>query len=90
LKRSDRDEAMWVAIHKCMEAMLRISLCNSLYLKLAKALCLTYYCLCLLFNKIGEEGRTGFAWKRGSEGKKDETGGREGPNNVCIYEEMSK
>jgi hypothetical protein len=25
------------------------------YLKLAKALCLCYYCLYLLFNKIGEE-----------------------------------
>jgi hypothetical protein len=28
-------------------------------------LCLSYYCLCLLFNKIGEEGRAGSAWKRG-------------------------
>jgi hypothetical protein len=27
---------MWVAVHKCMEAMLRISLYTSLYLKLAK------------------------------------------------------
>jgi hypothetical protein len=25
-KRSGRDEPMWVAIHKCMEAMLGISL----------------------------------------------------------------
>jgi hypothetical protein len=31
--------------------------------KLGKLLCLPYYCLCLLFNKIVEEGRTSFAWK---------------------------
>jgi hypothetical protein len=28
-------------------------------------LCLSYYCLYLLFNKIGEKGRTGSTWKRG-------------------------
>jgi hypothetical protein len=28
-------------------------------------LCLSYYCLCLLFNEIGEKGRTGSAWKLG-------------------------
>jgi hypothetical protein len=26
---------------------------------------LSYYLLCLLFNKIGEEGRTGSAWNQG-------------------------
>jgi hypothetical protein len=34
---------MWVAIHKCMEAMLGISLYSYLYLKLAETLCLPYY-----------------------------------------------
>jgi hypothetical protein len=29
-KRTGRDEAMWVAIHKCMEAMVGISLYSSL------------------------------------------------------------
>jgi hypothetical protein len=48
-----------------MEAMLGLSLYGYPYLKLAKTLCLYYYCLCLLFNKIGEEGRIGSAWKRG-------------------------
>jgi hypothetical protein len=48
-----------------MEAMLGISLCSYPYVKLAKTLCLSYYCLCLLFNKIGEEGRIGSAWKQG-------------------------
>jgi hypothetical protein len=47
-----------------MEAMLGISLYSYLYLKLAKT-CLSYYLLCFLFNKIGEEGRIGSAWKQG-------------------------
>jgi hypothetical protein len=60
VKRSGRDESMWVAIHKYMEAMLGISLYSYLYLKLAKMPCFSYYVLNFLFNKIGdEEGRTG-------------------------------
>jgi hypothetical protein len=55
VKRSGRDESMWVAIHKYMEAMLRISLYSYLYLKLAKMLCLSCYRLCFLFNKMGEQ-----------------------------------
>jgi hypothetical protein len=62
VKRSGRDESMWFAIHKCMEAMLGISLYSYLYLKLAKTLCLSYYLLCFLFNKIRkQEGGTGSA-----------------------------
>jgi hypothetical protein len=53
---------MWVAIHKCMEATLGISLYSYLYPKLAKTLRLSYYLLCFLFNRIGkEEGRMGSA-----------------------------
>jgi hypothetical protein len=69
VKRSGRNEPVWVAIHKCMEAMLGISLYSCLYLKLAKTLCFSYYILCFLFNKIGEQkGRTGSAPKLGVEG----------------------
>jgi hypothetical protein len=42
-------------------------------------LCLSYYCLCSVFNKIRDKGRTVSAWKRGGrggEGKGD--GKREG------------
>jgi hypothetical protein len=46
---------MWVAIHKCLEATLGISLHSYLYLKLKKTLCLSYFLLCFLFNKIGEQ-----------------------------------
>jgi hypothetical protein len=57
------NENMWVAIHKCMEAMLGISLYSYLCPKPAKTLCLSYYVLSFLFNKIGEESGTGSAWK---------------------------
>jgi hypothetical protein len=66
VKRSGRHEPMWAAILKCMEAMLGISLYSYLYFKLAKTLCVSYYLLCFLFNKIEEqEGRTGSAQKWG-------------------------
>jgi hypothetical protein len=77
-KRSGRDEPAWVAIRKYMEAILGISLYSYLYLKLAKTLCLSYYLLCFLFSKIGEEeSKTGSSWKwRVGEGG--------GTNNVYI------
>jgi hypothetical protein len=46
-------------------------------------LCLSYYCLCLLFDKIGDKGRTGSAWKQGGCGERK--GVRNGPNNVCTH-----
>jgi hypothetical protein len=58
VKKSGRDELMWVVIHMCMEAMLRISLYSYLYLKVAKTIRLSYYLLYFPFNKIGE-GRMG-------------------------------
>jgi hypothetical protein len=61
----------------CMEATLGTSLYSYLYLKLAKTLCLSYYLLCFLFNKIGEqEGRTSSTRKQGKEGKGEGGGGR--------------
>jgi hypothetical protein len=53
VKRSGRDKPMWVAIHKCMEAILGISLYSYLYFKVAEAVCLSYYLLYFLFNEIG-------------------------------------
>jgi hypothetical protein len=43
VKRSGRDEPIWVVIHMCIESMLGISHYSCLYLKLAKMLCLSYY-----------------------------------------------
>jgi hypothetical protein len=44
-------------------------------------------CLRLLFNKISDKGRTGFAWKQGLVAGKGGAGGRKDPNNVytCKY-----
>jgi hypothetical protein len=50
-------------------------------------LCFSHYCLCLLFNKIGEKGRQVLP---GSEGWGSGAGGRNDPNNVCTYELMNK
>jgi hypothetical protein len=58
-----------------MKAMLGISLYSYPYVKLAKTLCLSNYCLCLLCNKIGEEGRTGSSWKQGGWGVEREGAG---------------
>jgi hypothetical protein len=71
-----------------MEATLGISLYSYPYLKLAKTLCLSCYFLCFLFNKIGDEGRTGSSWKQGEWMRRWgwEAGGRDGPNNVYTYE----
>jgi hypothetical protein len=49
--------------------------------------CLTYYCLCLLFNKISGKGRTGSAWKQGGVGGKW-GGGREMAQ--TMYAHMNK
>jgi hypothetical protein len=55
VKRSSRNELVCIATHKCMEAVIGITLYSYLELKLAKMLCLSYYLLCFLFNKIGEQ-----------------------------------
>jgi uncharacterized membrane protein len=69
---------MWVVIHMCMEAMLRISLYSYLYLKLAKMLYLCYYLFCFLFNKLekrveqvlpGSEGVRRGGGRRGTRGE---------------------
>jgi hypothetical protein len=69
-----------------MEVMLGISLYSYPYLKLAKMLCFSNSCLCLLFNKIEEKGRIGSARKRGAGERGDGSRGRNGPNNVYTYE----
>jgi hypothetical protein len=79
VKRSGRDESIQVVIHMCMEAMLGISLYSYPYVKLAKTLCLSYYYLCLLFNKIGEEGRTGGCGGEGAVGEAVGTRGEKWP-----------
>jgi hypothetical protein len=74
-----------------MEVMLGISHSYP-YVKLAKILCLSYYCLCL-FNKIEEEGRTGSAWKQGGLGREGWGGrGQRGREEIAptMYAHMNK
>jgi hypothetical protein len=60
----NRDEIIGVVIHICMETTQGISL----YLKLAKILCFSYYLLCFFLYKIREqEGGTGSAQVRKAE-----------------------
>jgi hypothetical protein len=81
VERSGRNEPMQVTIHKYMPAMLGISLYSYFYPKLAKTVCLSYYLLCFLFNKIREEGGTGSAWKR--MGRSGELEGKQ--HKKCIH-----
>jgi hypothetical protein len=73
-----------------MEVMLGISLYSYSYLKLAKTLCLSYYCLCHLFNKVGEEGRTGSAWKPDGWREKGGRGGQREEIAQTMYAHMNK
>jgi hypothetical protein len=47
-KRSGKDEPVWIAIHKCVEAMLGVSLYNYLCLKLAK--CYVFLIISYIFT----------------------------------------
>jgi hypothetical protein len=65
VKRTDKNEPIWVVTHICMETTQGSSLYSYLYLKLTKP-------PCFFFCKIGkQEGRTGlggFAWGEGEGG----------------------
>jgi hypothetical protein len=53
-------------------------------------LCLSYYLLCFLFKKTGEEGRTGSAWKRGEEVEEVRGGRQEGEMAQTMYTHRNK
>jgi hypothetical protein len=65
VKRSVRDESTWVVTHFVHGSNARnLSVQLSLFSTSKNALSFLL-CLCLLFNKIGDKGRTGSAWKQG-------------------------
>jgi hypothetical protein len=89
VKRSGRDETIWVVIYLCMEAMLGISLHSYPYLKRAKTL-LSFFLLLISTlqqnwrkeqNMFCLEVRGGWWGEEGVGGR-----GRNDPNNVCTYE----
>jgi hypothetical protein len=45
-------------------------------------LCLSYYCLCLLFNKIDKKADHVLPGRERAEGEKEGAGGRNEPKNV--------
>jgi hypothetical protein len=51
---------------------------------------LSYYCLFLLFKKIGEKDRTGSIWKQGGWGKKGGGVVQEGEMAQTMYAYMNK
>jgi hypothetical protein len=59
-------------------------------------LCLSYYCLDSLFNKIGDKGRTVSAWKQGGGGEGTRggrgkgMGGQGGEMAQTMYAHMNK
>jgi hypothetical protein len=55
VKRSGRDEPIWVVIHMCMETKQGISLYSYLYSILAKMPCFSYYLL--VFSSTKSENR---------------------------------
>jgi hypothetical protein len=54
VKRSGRDEPIWVVIYIYLETIQEFSLYSYFYLKLAKSRCFSYYLLSFFFNKIRE------------------------------------
>jgi hypothetical protein len=98
VKRSGRDEPVWVETHMCMVTTLGIPLYSYLHLKLANMLCLSYYLLYVfliisyVFSSTKLEKRAEQVMP-GSEGSGEEgerkrgvggkgVGGRGGPKNV--------
>jgi hypothetical protein len=69
-----------------MEAMLGMSLYSYPYLKLAKMLCLSYYCLCLLFKKLEKRAEQILPGSEGVGERGQGTGGRNGP----VYAHINK
>jgi hypothetical protein len=55
VKKTGRDEPIWVVVHICMETTQGISLYSCLYLKLAKMPCFSFYFLC--FSSTKSENR---------------------------------
>jgi hypothetical protein len=83
VKRSGRDESIQVVIHMCMEAMLGISLYSYTYLKLAKVLCLSYYCLSSLQQKLEKRAEQFLPGREGDGGMRGR--GEKWPKHVPTY-----
>jgi hypothetical protein len=89
MKRSGKDEPMWVVIHKCMEARPGISLYSYLYIKPAKRYVFLIISYVFSSTKLGKRGEQVLLGSKGvgeEEGRRG-TVGRDGPN---TYGEMAQ
>jgi hypothetical protein len=68
VKRTGRDEPIWVVVYIYMETTQVISLYSYLYFKLAKMPCFSYYLLCFFSYKTGEQ--VGGCWEEGWWGRR--------------------
>jgi hypothetical protein len=84
-ERSGRDEPIRVVTHMRIEAMPGISLYSYPYLKLAKTLCLSYYCYVFSPTKLEKRAEKVLPGSEGGLGGREEVGSDD-PNNVCTYE----
>jgi hypothetical protein len=89
VKRSGRDEPVWVVIHMCMEAMLGKSLCIAILISNWQKRCVfliaAYVFSSTKLEKRAEQVLPG-SEGGGGRGREQKTRGRDGPNNVCTYE----
>jgi hypothetical protein len=86
VKRSGRDEPMYVVIHKCMEAMLGISLYAHISPKLANILCLSYYLLRFSLQQNWRRGQNKFCLEvRGREEEGSGVQGGEMAQTMCAH-----
>jgi hypothetical protein len=89
VKRSGRDESIWVVIHMCMEAMLGISLYSYPYLKLTKTLS---FLLLLMFSlqQNWRRGQNRFWLEVREVGVEGGGGGQRGEMTQTMYAHMNK
>jgi hypothetical protein len=86
VKRSGRDESVWDVIHLCREAMLGIALYSYAYHNKQKCY-VSYYCSCLLFNKLEKMAEQVLP---GSEGVGGRGKGQGGEMAQTMYAHMNK
>jgi hypothetical protein len=92
VKRSGRDELIWVVTHLCMEAILGISPHSYPYLNWQKRFVFLIITYVYSSTKLEKGAEQVLPRSKGGGGKREEkgAGGRNDPNNECTYEYMNK
>jgi hypothetical protein len=64
--------------------------CIAILISTSKNALSSYYCLCLLFNKIGKENKTVLPGSEGGGREREGAGGQEGEVAQTMYAHMNK